>query len=209
MLKRKSVISPDVSYTFADYFKLNAETEEVLAYFGYSFAPQKLALPRAEAPAERLAELRTRLEEGLPLLGLTSETARREFLIAPVLWEAVRLTQAKIRVEYAIEVDQQLKGAFDYFLQGRGAFLVVEAKNADLTRGFTQLAVELIALDKLQEEPCEMLYGAVSIGEIWQFGQLQRQQRAIQQDLNLYRVPGDLTEVLNILIGTLNQRPGA
>jgi hypothetical protein len=32
-------------------------------------------------------------------------------------------------------------------LHAAGKLLVVEAKNADLARGFTQLAVELIAID--------------------------------------------------------------
>ena len=41
----------------------------------------------------------------------------------------------------------QLKGSLDYYLYSVGKLLVIEAKNADLAKGFTQLAVELIALD--------------------------------------------------------------
>ena len=40
--------------------------------------------------------------------------------------------------------------------------MVVEAKRDDLTRGFTQLAVELIALAML-EDALEVLYGAVTM----------------------------------------------
>jgi hypothetical protein len=48
-----------------------------------------------------------------------------------------------------------------------------------------------------------VLYGAVTTGDIWKFGKLQRQQRQIEQDINLYRVPADLGELLGILVGIL------
>jgi len=48
-------------------------------------------------------------------------------------------------------------------VRARNNFLVVEAKQADLTRGFTQLAVKLIALAEWEEK--DFLFGAVSIGE--------------------------------------------
>jgi hypothetical protein len=38
-------------------------------------------------------------------------------------------------------VNNWLKGNLDYFLKHNPGLLVVEAKNDDLTRGFTQLAV--------------------------------------------------------------------
>jgi hypothetical protein len=36
---------------------------------------------------------------------------------------------------------------------------VVEAKNADLAKGFTQLAVELIAIDQWLDSPAPDIYG--------------------------------------------------
>jgi hypothetical protein len=39
----------------------------------------------------------------------------------------------------------------------------------------------------------------VTTGDIWKFGKLQRRQRQIEQDINLYRVPADLGELLGIL----------
>lgn len=64
-----------------------------------------------------------------------------------------------------------------------GKLLVIEAKNADLAKGFTQLAVELIALDKWTDNEQPILQGAVSTGDIWQFGILHRAQKQIQQGL--------------------------
>lgn len=77
--------------------------------------------------------------------------------------------------------------------------LVVEAKNDDLSRGFTQLAVELIAL--AQVEAKEVLYGAVTIGNVWNFGRLDVKELNIRQDITLYRVPDDLEQLTYILVG--------
>jgi hypothetical protein len=191
------------TFTFADYFWLNVDVEDVLAYFAYTFRAQQCVLPRTTLPLERLAELKARLEEALPYVSLTSEAARREFLIAPVLLEVIHYTHAKIRVEFPLEVTAQLRGTLDYYLQTETNLLVIEAKNADLQRGFTQLAVELIALDKWLERDTAWLYGAVSMGNIWQFGLLDRQAQHVTQDLNLYRVPADLDDLLHILVAIL------
>lgn len=198
-----SILQPGQSYTFADYFKLNFDPEDILAYFGCSLQLQTLTLPQYAGNLERLAGLKQRIEESLPLLTLTSEIARREFLIAPVLIDLLHYTHAKLKVEYPLAVNEQLKGSLDYYLLTQHSLLVIEAKNEDLQRGFTQLAVELIALDQwtLSEQP--VLFGAVSTGVIWQFGTLQRQSKQVTQDLNLYRVPADLGELLRILVGIL------
>lgn len=209
VMPRSKVIQPDRSYSFSDYFKLNAAPRDVLAYFDVTLQRAKLELPRSPDPLERLEDLRGRIEESLPRLSLTSEMARREFLIAPVLMEVLHYSEARLDVEYPIAVSQQLRGSLDYLLQTDSALLVIEAKNEDLERGFVQLAVELIALETWLEgelEDTDYLYGAISTGNIWQFGRLDRRSRQITQDLNLYRVPTDLREVLQVLLGILGTR---
>ena len=198
-----SVIDPTQSYTFADYFKLNSEPDDILSYFGYGYELRSLTLPQTHRQLERLDSLKQRLEEILPYVSLTSEMARREFLIAPVLMELIHYTQAKIKVGYSLKVSEQLKGELDYFLQTQTQFLVIEAKNADLQRGFTQLAVELIAVEEAKFANYSMLYGAVSMGNIWQFALLDTQKKEILQDINLYRVPTDLLELLQVIVGIL------
>jgi len=171
------VIEPLQSYTFADYVKLNSEPEEILGYFGYQFESAFLTLPTTQAHLTRVGDLKSRIEESLPYIGLTSETARREFLIAPVILELIHYTQAKIKVEYALNIDNQLQGIVDYYLKAENQLLVIEAKNADLVRGVVQLAVELIAFDRWSPVDDPQLYGAVSIGNIWQFVVLHRQSK--------------------------------
>ncbi|NEP09764.1 MAG: hypothetical protein F6K14_05980 [Symploca sp. SIO2C1] len=205
-MSRIPVIDPTRSYTFADYFKLNSEPDEILAYFGYGYESRSLNLPQTHRPLERLDSLKQRLEESLPHISLTSEMARREFLIAPVLMELIHYTQVRIKVGYSLTVSEQLKGELDYFLQTQSQLLVIEAKNTDLQKGFTQLAVELIAVEQAAFSDSPILYGAVSMGNIWQFAVSYVQQKRILQDTNLYRVPADLSELLQILVGILEEK---
>ena len=87
-------------------------------------------------------------------------------------------------------------------MRSKQELLVIEAKNDDMTRGFTQLAVELIAMSHVEEQ--NTLYGAVTMGNVWQFGKLDRSQQTIFQDINLFRVPDDLDDLVKVMVGILN-----
>ena len=121
--------------------------------------------------------------------------------MAPILIELTRFLRCQLRIEYPLSVDNWLKGELDYLLRTEQALVVIEAKRDDLTRGFTQLAVELIALAQVEE--LEVIYGAVTIGNVWVFGQLNRLQKRITQGLQLYTVPDDINALLSVLIGIL------
>lgn len=203
-MSRQSIVQPEQSYSFPDYFKLNFAPQDILAYFGVSLQRQSLQLPHYPGELDRLTDLRSRIEEILPRLSLTSEMARREFLIAPVLTDVLHYTQATLNIEYPIVVNNQLKGSLDYLLQHQQTFLVIEAKNEDLERGFLQLAIEMIAIDQWIESDQPIIYGAISTGNIWQFGQFNRSNRAVTQDINLFRVPADLDDLLRILVSILS-----
>lgn len=110
-----------------------------------------------------------------------------------------------LNVEYPVAVSHQLKGSLDYLLQNGQTFLVVEAEDEDLERGFVQLAIELSALDQWIESDQIILRGAISTGNIWQFGQFDRQSREVTQDLDLYRIPADLNDLLRILVRSLGR----
>jgi hypothetical protein len=197
------ILEEKASYTFADYFNMGLYVEDVLKHFGYTFEVRDLVLPFVLVRAEGPTRLREKLLRHLPSIDLSSEISRREFLIAPVLLELVELVQVKIRSEYLIRYNDQLKGTLDYLLQGQHSLLIIEAKRDDLVRGFTQLAAELIALDGWSDSSEPFLYGAISTGEIWRFGMLDRQAKHVIQDLTLYRVPADLDELMGILVGIL------
>lgn len=204
---KRQAISSEQSYTFFDYFKLNADFEEIVGFWNYGFNTETLNLPKSIREVENLSELNSRLTDAFSRVALESEMARRETLIAPILLEAARNAEAKVRIEFPLNVSRQLKGSLDYLLHTKTDFLVVEAKNEDLYRGFKQLAVELIALKEwLNDAEINFLYGAVSTGNTWQFGKLDVKNKQIIQDLNIYTIPRQLEELLKILIGILERK---
>jgi hypothetical protein len=200
-MTRRRILQEGQSYTFRSYFEMPYEADEILAELGYALVKTRLDLPRSNRQLERLEELQQRIDESLLLVSLSSETARRETLVAPALLEVARYCQCQVRIEYPLSVNNWLKGNLDYFLKRNTGLLVVEAKNDDLTRGFTQLAVELIAISEVEEG--EFFYGAVTIGDAWRFGRLEKIKQQIFQDVSLYRIPDDLEDLMKILVGVL------
>ena len=196
------ILQPGASYSFRSYFNLPNDTDEILAEFAHSFTQARLQLPRSSRAIERLQDLRQQIEETLPYVTLHSEAAKREILIAPVLSRVAVICRRILRIEYSLKINEQLQGTLDYFLQSTHSLVVVEAKRDDLTRGFTQLAVELIALAMLEDAP-EILYGAVTMGNVWVFGTLQRSARLVTRDLASYTLPDDVEDLVRILVGIL------
>ena len=201
------LLDPNRSYTFSEVGKLKAPTDELLAEYGYSLERTLIDLPQYQGELDRLQERRERIEEVLPYLDLTNEQSRREMLIAPLMEDLIHYTKAQLRIEYALKVSERLQGELDYLLRTKTNLLVVEAKQEDLTNAFTQMAVQLIALDQWEKstlvEQQPELVGAVSTGTIWQFGVLHRQQKLVTQELTLYRVPTDLEPLMRILVAAL------
>ncbi|WP_017316510.1 hypothetical protein [Mastigocladopsis repens] len=204
-----SILDSNQSYTFSRYFELGFEASELAQEFGYSLTRKTLNLPQFPDELDRLGELRDRIEEVLPFVPLTNELARREILISRVVTELIHYTQAELRIEYNLKVSNWLQGNLDYLLRVKSVnqLLVIEAKDEDLTRGFTQLVAELVALDqwsgstKVDKQP--ILIGVVSTGTIWQFGRLDRNTKHFEQGINSYRVPEDLEQVMRILVAAL------
>ncbi|MDV3353225.1 hypothetical protein D0962_30610 [Leptolyngbyaceae cyanobacterium CCMR0082] len=204
-MAKPPILDPERSYTFRSYFEMTYDPEDILAEFGYRLQRARITLPQGKRTFPQLAELEQRIERTLPVVSLTSETARRETLVAPILIEIAAFCNCQLKIEYPLNVSQWLKGNLDYLLRSDHEFLIIEAKNDDLSRGFTQLAVELIALAK-QQESLDPLFGAVTIGEVWRFGQLDPQKQQITQDLELFKLPGDLDSLVSVLIGIMEEQ---
>ena len=200
---KNPIIRKDRSYTFSEYFDLTYPTEDIVAELGYQYELTKLTLPYAELP-HPLDQLRAMFYKKLPHISLTSETAKREVMIAPILLELLDYLDLKIDIEYPVYVNEQLKGNLDYLVRAPQEFIVVKAKKADMEKGFTQLAVELIAMDQRNEKAGELLFGAITVGELWRFGVLSRQQKLISKDIDSFRVPSDLEELFKVLLGILS-----
>jgi hypothetical protein len=131
--------------------------------------------------------------------------AKREFFISPLLLELLDYIDVEIDVEYLINVNDRLKGTIDYVVRSDNSFIVIEAKNAELDKGFTQLAVELIAMDcYLENDSQELLYGAVTMGDMWRFGVLNRKNKIISKDIDAFLIPSDIEKFFAVLLGILD-----
>ena len=155
-------------------------------------AMQSIPLPRHAV--SDLSAFQNLLERRIQLTPLTSEQARRETLVSPILFQVVEQLNLRLNIEYPVS-GRRSRGNLDYLIRGQETLLVVEAKRDDLTRGFTQLAVEMTEMGNC--------YGVVTTGNIWQFAKLNGS--LIIQDLNLYRVPADVPDLMAVLLGILSQ----
>ncbi|MCI5143947.1 MAG: hypothetical protein D3923_00125 [Candidatus Electrothrix sp. AR3] len=201
---KKSIFKEGKKYTFSDYFYLPNPIEEIVAGLGYSYFLEVVQLPKSEScNVESVNNLKRTYYNVLPKISLNSETAKHEFLIAPVLFELAKETDSKINVEYPIDVSELLSGYLDYLIRYKQELIVIEAQKGDIDRGFNQLAAELIALDKYEEEGCGMLYGVVTIGEMWIFSTLDRKNKKIIRDMHNYTIPEDVEDIFRILVGII------
>ena len=130
--------------------------------------------------------LRGEIEFSLRELVLdNSELAICENLIYPILkeiWKNYYLQDYMLWSHEALEYDEDLSGVPDYTIaqrspQGKVIFdrpylVIVEAKKDNFTEGWGECAAEMVAAQKINESPEQILFGIVSNGKIWEFGKL-------------------------------------
>ncbi|NJR63196.1 MAG: hypothetical protein HC769_33095 [Cyanobacteria bacterium CRU_2_1] len=198
-MNRPKILNPNETYTFAKYAELPYERDDILADLGCTIESSRLTLPQYPDPLN-LTTLHQQIQDNYQYTTISSEQARREFLIAPIISYLCKQTQQKVRVEYPITISNWLRGSLDYYYQADPNLLIIEAKRENLYSGFTQLAAELLALDQWTDSESPILHGAVTTGQIWQCGQFHRQTKHLIEDLTLYRVPEELELLIRILI---------
>lgn len=113
-----------------------------------------------------------------------SEASRCETIIFPVLKENYKAYADRyaLWIKQSIAYDDTLNGTPDYFVStrselgktvvGRPLILLVEAKKNDFEQGWGQCLAELIAAQKINDNPAFPVYGIVTDGVLWQFGRL-------------------------------------
>lgn len=185
--------------TFHQYSTLSHPTSDVLEALGYEYSVTDLDLPRTSAEHE-LDALKQQMIDLLPYVNIADEMGRREFYVTPFWQTLMRYTPFRLDIEYNVDVGAQLRGVIDYMMRGKNNVVVIEAKRGDMERGFTQLAAEMIAVSKHLDIP--LLYGAVTIGNLWQFGQLT--DKLISKDITTYALPQELDPLFSIFSGLLS-----
>ena len=115
---------------------------------------------------------------------LSSEGSRCEVVIFPILREIYKdyTENYGLWVKKSITYDEILNGTPDYFVAtkselgitvvGTPLIIMVEAKKNDFEQGWGQCLAEMVAAQKMNDNPDFPLYGIVTDGITWQFGRL-------------------------------------
>jgi hypothetical protein len=163
-------------------------------------------------PVDATPALDAALKRYLPLAtSISTEKARNELIVTPMLLE-VR-SRFHDRIGYfsgrSLTVDSSigLNGECDFLLSANPdqtiiqapLVVVVEAKNADLTRALGQCAAQMVGAYRFNELKGQiyLIYRAVTTGTNWKLLTLDRQKLSIS--LEEYLVPPQLTSVLGFL----------
>ncbi len=162
--------------------------------------------------------LATLLQENVDLaVSINTEKARSEMIIAPILLELRRKFNYQIGlfsgVDFNVDNERGLNGFCDFIISlSKEQLLVrapvitlVESKNENLNYGLGQCVAEMIAaqlFNQKEENKIPVIYGAVTIGTIWQF--LKLEEKTIFIDLSQYYIK-DIKKILGILSSAISQ----
>ncbi|WP_375474067.1 hypothetical protein [uncultured Nostoc sp.] len=161
--------------------------------------------------------LSTILKENVDLaVAISSEKARSEMIISPILLEIRRKFNYEISffsgVDFTVDSQRGLNGFCDFILSLSSEQLLVrspvvvlvESKNENLRSGLAQCIAEMVAAQLFNERggnnQIKAIYGAVTIGTIWQFIKLEG--NLVSIDLSEYYIK-DIKKILGILYSAI------
>jgi len=133
--------------------------------------------------------LKDTLDSSIKLaISSSSEKARSEFIVAPILLELERKNKDEFAIfsgeRLDVDEDRGLKGECDFILS-KGPissmiqspiFSLVEAKKNDIKEGLGQCVAQMIGaqlFNQREGNDINVIYGCVTTGEAWQFLQLE------------------------------------
>ena len=167
-------------------------------------------------PIEVSSMLRETLVESVPLaLAISTEKARSELIITPVLLEARRQVnhQASLfsGVDFNVDPEHGLRGVCDYLMSRSPEQLtieapvvaVVEAKNENMKAGIGQCLAEMIAarlFNQRKGRGLPAIFGVVTTGNNWKFLRLAGDTANV--DLAEYHIK-EVGRVVGILVSML------
>ena len=200
----KNILNSEEGYSFSTFFELKIEAQDLAKKCGYSFERKWLNLPQYEGELDRSPQTQERIEEILPHVSLTSDRAKREILVSPIMRDLIYYTKANVRIEYLIQATEKSQGVLDYFIKSTQCAVITFAKGADTDLGMTELVASLITLDRWLEDPPQThLIGAVTTGRTWEFARLNRQSQHIEQGLEIYDFLKNFDVLMRILVQTV------
>ena len=163
---------------FSD-FKTISEVQEK---FGIKYASNDFFHVEAKNPSEQFLQ---ELEFSRQYIDVfASEGSRCEVVIFPLLREVYKdyAEHYGLWVKKSIIYDETLSGTPDYLIATRSELgmtvvgtplvILVEAKKNDFEQGWGQCLAELVAAQKINGDSDFPVYGVVTDGKLWEFGQL-------------------------------------
>lgn len=189
----------------------NFTLDALIQQFGVSIKSEVAPFAGASAlpPSLRLQET---LAETIPIaLAVSTEKARSELIISPVLVEAWRHFAGQVSlfsgVDFTVDPEVGLGGACDFLFSLSPLQLVVqapvvavvEAKNDNLKTGMGQCMAEMLAAQRFNERrglPLPLIYGVVTSGSAWKFMSLR--DSTVTVDETEYHI-----EQLDVILGIL------
>jgi hypothetical protein len=143
---------------------------------------------------------------------VNTESARSHLLIAPLLWELLRVAGHGVSLlagtRFDVDEEAGLNGVCDFILSRPPQLsfpvgpllMIVEAKNEDIWGGVGQAAAAVVAAQRFnrrQGHPVPDVYGASTDGTEWRFFRL----RGTALDIDTqYRAMTDPDQLLGILL---------
>jgi len=160
------------------------------------------------------------LAENIPLaVAISTEKARSEFIIAPVLLEARRQARPQVSlfsgVEFNVDPSRGLNGVCDFLISLSPEQLtievpvisVVQAKNESIKGGIGQCMAEMVAVrefNKQRDRELPRVYGVVTTGSLWKFMSLEGD--VVHFDPREYPIT-ELGRVVGILVSMMRAEP--
>ena len=187
---------------------------KVIKEFG--LLEQRLNLFEPLQPIEPSSWLREALDIGLQLAltsSASSEKARSEFIVAPVLMELERHNHGQLALysgeRLDVDIDKGLVGECDFILS-KGPlspaiqapiFALVEAKKNDIGLGLGQCIAQMLGAQLFNQQENHInstMFGGVTTGENWQFLKLIK--NTVYIDIKRYYI-----NQIEVLLGILQQ----
>ena len=168
------------------------------------------------APVEVSPLLQEILRRNLPLaLAISTEKARSEMIIAPVLLEVWGQMEGQVSLfsgtDFTVDAARGLNGVCDFLLSlspeqltiEAPVAVVAEAKNENMRQGIAQCIAAMVAaqlFNRQRKNAIETVHGAVTTGNIWKF--LRLTEAVVQVDVAEYYIK-DVERIVGILLSIL------
>ncbi|MCC3413170.1 MULTISPECIES: hypothetical protein [unclassified Microcoleus] len=148
---------------------------------------------------------------------ISTQKARSEFLIAPILAEVRRMLNKRVSLfsgkDFIVDPERGLQGFCDYIMSGSPEQLFIsapvvtifEAKKEDIMGGLGQCVAAMVAAQSFnqnQDTEIDRIYGAVTTGTNWKF--LILEETTVYIDQIEYYIQ-DVDKILGILLQPFHQ----